>query len=365
MSCALAALALALSVGTALGPTQGTLIVLDKSDATASLIDPATGDTALKLPTGVGPHEVAVSPDGRTAVVCDYGAQTPGSTLTVIDLAAGAVVRTIDLGEYRRPHGIEYQLDGKHVLVTVEQNQAILRVDVAAGKVAQAFETKAQASHMVVLAPDGARAFVANIASGSVTVIDLESGAILAQIPTGAGAEGIAVTPDGKEVWVSNRSADTLSVIDAEWLEVRATPACAKFPIRIEITPDGKHALVSNANSGDVAVFDVAARRELARVPMQLSAVEGADKRLFGERFGQSPVPVGIQITPDGARAFVANTNADLVTVLDLATWKIAGRIVTGREPDGMAWSPLAPPSAAKPSTDPKASVPEEGRGGR
>ncbi|HVS17417.1 MAG TPA: hypothetical protein VMT18_02370, partial [Planctomycetota bacterium] len=61
-------------------------------------------------------------------------------------------------------------------------------------------------------------------------------------------------------------------------------------------------------------------------------------------QFGASPVPVGIEVSADGKRAWVANTNADLVTVLDLDALKVVDRIPTGRQPDGMAWSPLAPP---------------------
>ena len=345
---ALVSLALLALAGQPSSPraAEGTLIVLDKSDATASLHSDRGGPARLRLPTGTGPHEVAVSPDGKSAVVCDYGEQQAGSSLTVLDLQNWTVLRTIDLGEYRRPHGIAWQADGRHVVVTVEQNQAILRVDVEQGKVVRAFPTEARASHMLVLTPDGMRAFVANISSGSVTAIDLVEGAILAQIETGDGAEGIAITPDGKQVWVGNRAADTLSVIDSEWLEVRATLPCATFPIRVEITPDGARALVSNANSGDVAVFDVATHKELARIPMQLEAVEGSQERLFGDQFGASPVPVGIEIAADGKRAWVANTNADLVTVLDLESLKVIDRIPTGRQPDGMAWSPLPPPPA-------------------
>jgi YVTN family beta-propeller protein len=345
----IAALALASAPARAETPT-GTLVVLNKSEATAALVDAASGEVRRTLPTGVGPHEAAVSPDGRLAVVADYGQQQPGNTLTVLDLERGAVVRTISLGEHRRPHGVQFESDGAHVIATVEESRAILRVDVVKGAVVKAFPTEAQVSHMVALTPDGKRAFVANIGSGSATAIDLAEGKILAQIPTGAGAEGIAVRPDGAEVWVTNRAADTLSVIDAEWLEVKATLACSKFPIRVQITPDGKHALVSNATSGDVAVFDVAERKELRRIPMEMTAVENAGEsgRLFGDAFGKSPVPVGILIEPGGKRAYIANTNADLVTVLDLEQWKVAGRIAPGREPDGMAWSALPAPAAAE-----------------
>ena len=90
----------------------GTLVVLNKAEASASLIDCATGREIARLPTGKGPHEVAISPDGKTAVVGDYGQREPGSTLTVIDLPGRRVVKTIDLGDHHRPHGIEFLPDG-------------------------------------------------------------------------------------------------------------------------------------------------------------------------------------------------------------------------------------------------------------
>ncbi len=319
---------------------EGLLLVLHKSEATLSLFDPDTGERLHTSPTGVGPHEAAVAPDGRTAVICDYGQREPGRTLTVFDCVERVVLRTVDLGEYRRPHGIEFAPDGETVLVTAEVNRALVQVDPFEGVVLAAYPTEQNASHMVAQTPDGRRAFVANIASGSISVIDLVAGELLKKLPTGAGAEGLDVTPDGRHVWVGNRSADTLSVVDAETLEVAATVPCGKFPIRVKVTRDGAHVLVSNADSGDVAVFDAKTRAELARIPMDFDAKDDTEQRLFGDRFGKSPVPVGLLMHPDGKRAFVANTQADVVTVIDLETWKIAGRIATGPEPDGMAWVP-------------------------
>ena len=66
----------------ALPASARTLVVLNKAEATASLIDLASGEVRATLPTGVGPHEVAISPDGKLALVADYGQQTPGSSLT-------------------------------------------------------------------------------------------------------------------------------------------------------------------------------------------------------------------------------------------------------------------------------------------
>ena len=318
-----------------------TLVVLNKSEATASLIDLESGKVRATLATDFGPHEAATSPDGRLALVGNYGSrEKPGSSLTVIDVPGAKVVKTIDLGEYRRPHGLLFLPDGRRALVTAEGNRALLLVDVEKGVIERSFETDQDVSHMVEVALDGRKAFVANIGSGSVTVIDLEKGIVVRTIETGAGAEGITASIDGKEIWVTNRSADTVSVIDAESLEILKQIPCASFPIRAKATPDGKHVLVSCARSADIAVLDAASRKEVRRIPQDLRAVDTGD-RLFGDQFGESSVPIGIVIHPSGKKAWVAHTNADVVVEIDLESWEIVRLLEAGREPDGMAYSAL------------------------
>lgn len=322
---------------------SGTLLVLNKSDNTVSLIDLASKKAVATIPTGVGPHEVAVSPDGKIAVITNYGTgQQPGSTLTVIDVPAKNPLKTIDLGEYRRPHGIIWLKDSQ-VAVTAEGSKALLIVDVSTGKVLSAVPTDQNVSHMVVVSSKRHRAFVANIGSGSVTVIDLGGKKKIADIQTGAGAEGIDISPDEKEVWVTNRAANTVSVIDVLSLKVTTTLESKDFPIRVKFAPGGNLVLVSNARSGDVAVFDAATKREIRRIPMQVKANEAssAASRIFSSQFGQSPVPVGILVAPRVGHAFVANTNADIVTMIDLKTWQIVDRLTAGKEPDGLGYSRL------------------------
>ncbi|MCP4901703.1 MAG: beta-propeller fold lactonase family protein [bacterium] len=319
----------------------GTLIVLNKSEASASLLDVSTGEIRATIPTQKGPHEVAVSPDGGTAVVANYGARgEPGSTLTVIDLKAKKAVRTINLDKYQRPHGIAWRNDDRHVLATAESNRAVVEVDVVEGAVTRTFTTGQDVSHMLEIAANGERVFVANIGSGTATVIDLKSGKTLQSIPTGEGAEGITASADGSEVWVTNRAEDTITVLDATTLEIKATIPCASFPIRAKATPDGKHVLVSCARSGDLAVFDAKTKSEVRRISMDLEAIT-TENRLFGDRFGTSSVPVGVLIEPTNKLAWIAHTNADVVVELDLKTWSIVRLLEAGREPDGLAYSPL------------------------
>ena len=335
-------LTLLLLASTANAVDAGTLLVLNKSDNTVSLIDLASRKVVATVPTGVGPHEVAVSPDGKIAVVANYGAQTPGNSLTVINIPSKQVIKTIDLGEYRRPHGIVW-LKGNEIALTSEANKALLVVDVNSGKISANAVTDQNVSHMVVVSPKHNRAFVANIGSGSVTVIDLKTMKKVADLPTGAGAEGIDISPDEKEVWVSNRAANTVSIIETVFPKVVGTVESKDFPIRVKFTPDGKQVLVSNARSGDVAIFDAASRKEIRRVSMEVKANESSNSgaRLFGNQFGQSPVPVGILVARGVGHAFVANTNADIVTMIDLKTWQIVDRLVAGKEPDGLGYSKL------------------------
>ena len=103
--------------GAASSATTGTVIVANMGDNTATLLDVASKRVVATLPTGNGAHEVAVSHDGRWAVVSNYGVRgTPGNSLTVIDVPAASVARTIDLGDFKRPHGSAF-LPGDSVFV--------------------------------------------------------------------------------------------------------------------------------------------------------------------------------------------------------------------------------------------------------
>jgi YVTN family beta-propeller protein len=340
-------LAVALAAGVSGAAAADTLVVLNKSDATASLIDLAKGVKVATLPTGQAPHEVDVSADGKRALVANYGTrEAPGNSLTLLDVPGARVVRTIDLGTHQRPHGVKW-LDGRRAAVTSEASKALLVVDVDAGKVESAIGTGQEVSHMVALAPDGARAFVASIGSGTVTAVDLKEGKSAKVMATGAGAEGIDVTPDGKQVWVTNREADTVSVLDARDLSVVATLPGGGFPIRARVTPDGRWALVSNARGGDLTVFDARKLTEARRIALkaELRTTEG---RLM--QFGTSSVPIGVVVHPGGKRAWVAHANADVITILDLEKWTASGSLKAGREPDGMAYSPLAVTAAPAPT---------------
>ncbi|MFP2996691.1 beta-propeller fold lactonase family protein [Spongiivirga sp. MCCC 1A20706] len=323
--------------GLHIGAQEGTLVVLNKSDHTVDLIDLTSHESVVTLPTGIGPHEVAISPDHTLAVITNYGNRNePGQSLTVISIPQKKVIKTILL-EYVSPHGIEFISD-TNVLVTCEGSKKLIQVNINTGAIRKAIDTEQETSHMVAYSPVMNRAFVANIRSNSVSVIDLDKNRLDRILKTGKGAEGIAISADGKEVWVTNRSNDTVTVLNVKTLETTHEIVSSKFPIRIKTTSDGKYALVSNAQTGNLNVFDAKTKKLLTTISMNISVKEKEASRLFQD-FDQSPVPVGILIHPNNKTAFIANTNADIITVIDLSTMKISGRLTAGKEPDGLGYS--------------------------
>ncbi len=102
--------------------SAGELLVGNKSDNTVWRLDLADGRRLGDIASGQGPHEIAVSPDGRIAIVTNYGHGRPGDSLTVIDTAGGRATTTVDLGMHTRPHGARFLPDGD-LLVTTEQSR--------------------------------------------------------------------------------------------------------------------------------------------------------------------------------------------------------------------------------------------------
>ena len=317
------------------GAQQPALVVLNKAQATASIISLADGHTVATMPVGDGPHEVAVSADGRWAVAANYGGSTPGHTLTVLDLRERRPVRTIELGSYLRPHGIAWMPDGQHVIVTSEQAKAVVIVDVPNGRIDRAIQT-GQPGHLLTLSKDGHRAWTANIATGSVSLIDLDKGTVVKTVVTGRGPEGHDVSPDGRELWAADRTLNRITVLGATTLDSLATIPTGEFPNRVHFTPDGRWVLVSNIRSGTVDVIDAATRQTVDHIIFAFDSSK-ANPTMLGA-MGRSPQPEGILIAPDGRRAWIALSAMNLLAEVDLTSRKVVRYISTGQEPDGMGY---------------------------
>ncbi len=160
-------------------------------------------------------------------------------------------MRTIDLSPNKAPHGIVWLADGR-LVITTERSQSLTIVDKDGDKVS-AIPTGQEVSHMVVTGGGAQRAYVANIRSGSVTVIDREKREKLRDLPAGKEPEGLALTPDGNQLWVADRGGDIVYVFDTRELKEIARIEVGKTPIRLAISPDGGTAVTSDFGAGDLS----------------------------------------------------------------------------------------------------------------
>lgn len=302
------------------GPA-GTIVVTNKAAATASIIDVATGATLATLPTQQGPHEVALSSDGATAVVTDYGGQTPGSTLTVIDVPGTAVTRTIDLGEHRRPHGIAYMPGDSLVAVTSEASGHVVLVHVATGAIRKAIPTTHQGSHMLAFGDEADRIYTGDIGSNTVSELDVATGEFARSFDVPRQPEAIGMPRDGREVWVGSNAEGFITVIDPATGEKRTAAEGFGWPYRIVFTPDGRTVLMPDMRREELRIVERNGFAELARLDFAGAA------------------PQGVAITPDGRWAFLSLSGEDRVALIDLNSRAVVRHLATGDGPDGIVYT--------------------------
>ncbi len=312
---------LALALGAISAPVAANplLIVGNKGEDSISFVDLVTGRELARRETGPNPHEIALSPDGTGIAVVAYG----GGSIDIFDVPSRARVHIVELAPDSRPHGIVWLPDGR-IIATTERARTLSIVSPDLQRVS-AIPIGQDGGHMVAVSPDFSRAFVANIGSGTVSVIDLAAARKLRDIRVGNRPEGIAVTPDGRQLWVSEVGGDAVHVFDAATLRPLAKLATGKQPIRVIISPDGRTAVTSNYGDGTLSLFDTESLQPRSTITVSGQAGSGQVTILFA---------------PDGRRLYVAETGIDRIAEVDMASGAVLGRLPAGKNGDGLAIVP-------------------------
>jgi YVTN family beta-propeller protein len=311
-------------------PAAGLLLVANKGDRTLGLVDPAAGrQIATVSEDGVTGHEVAASPDGKRAFVPIYGNAgvgrpgTDGSLMRVIDLATRQVVGTVDFGKGVRPHCVMVGPKNGLVYVTTELENSVTVIDPATLKIVGQIPTGQPESHMLALTHDGRRGYTANVAPGTVSVLDLEAKKVLSIIPICKTTQRISLSVDDRWVFTSDQDAPRLAVVDTARNAVDRWVALPGTGYGTAPTPDGHWLVVAVPGRNQVAVVDlrsmeVAHTLDVPRVPQETL------------------------VRPDGTEAYVSCDASAQVAVIDTKNWTVRKLIEAGKTADGLAWAPEA-----------------------
>ena len=304
------------------------LLVLHKLSHDLRLYDVASGRELARVPTRRHPHEMHVDRSRGQALVTEYGLRgvesegQGGNTVGVYSLRPLARSATISTGIYDRPHGVVADANGR-LFVTAEAAGVLLIIDRASGVIRHAVETGQHTPHMTAVAPDGRTAFTANIGSGTLTAIDAESGAIVAQIDVLRRPEGMVFSPDGRWLYVVNRESRAVAIVATATHRMIGMIPTGEGPVRIVITPDGRRLAFPLFHADAVQVADTASGTVTATIPV-----------------GRQPA--GTALSPGGTLLFVSCELEQRVHVVSLDSMRVVGTIATGEGPDAMACVPAA-----------------------
>lgn len=298
-----------------LAQAQGVAYVSSEKDHALAVLDLKTQAVTGTVPTCKRPRHMQRTPDGKLLLV----ACGDSGKADVIDLATRKSVRQIDLGE--DPEIFDLTPDGKTLYVSNEEDGVVGVIDMASGK--RSGEIKVgKEPEGVKVSPDGARVYVTSEVANMVHVIDAASGKVIKNIKAGKRPRRFAITPDGKQLWVTNELDASVTVIDTAKLEVADT---LKFkvkgardaditPVGITMTRDGKRAFVALGRANHVAFVDVATR--------EVGVLVLVGKRAWG---------LGLDAAEK--TLYVVNGLSDDLTIVDVAGTKALKTVKVGRVP--------------------------------
>ncbi|MDC0744512.1 YncE family protein [Polyangium mundeleinium] len=308
------------------------VLVVNKSKTNGNLpgslsfLDLTSGKVAAHVPVGREPHEVAVSADGRYAVVSNTGSnKEPGNSLSVFDVAKREEIHRVDLGPLWNPHGL--LASNGFFYFTAEGARAIGAYDPVRNRLAWVMGTGQDQTHMLAATKDGKTLVATNRGSGTVSIFQLTKPDPLAAeawketiLPVGRNPEGIDVNPEGTQAWVGCRGGNEIAIVDLAQQKVVDRFTTPNQPIaRVKFALEGKLLLATDPWHGDLLFIDPTSHQTLKSVPMG----RGCE---------------AIFVEPDGKHALIGVTNEDNVAEVDLATMSVVRRLSAGQGPDGMAW---------------------------
>ena len=225
---------------------QNTVAVYKQSDLSLVKQYPANAVTHARAMRVIGDSVyVTEAARGKGGGIKVFNAKQLDAAPTTIDLPEGAVPMDFDLDSASgRLFTVDLKLNKAYVIDTKNSNQ-VTSYDLPG----------ANGASGVAYDPANNRLFVASQSSNNAVVLDLGTGKVIADIPTGSQALG-AVYSNGY-VYVVNRTAGTVSVINASSLKVEAILPTGTNPNHLSVNPDGSVNVVDKAASNN-QIFRIA-----------------------------------------------------------------------------------------------------------
>jgi DNA-binding beta-propeller fold protein YncE len=154
-----------------------------------------------------------------------------------------------------------------------------------------------------------------------VSVIDRGTGALRGIVEVTATINRISFDTRSRLAFTADQESPRIAVVDTQALRVDGWIELPGTAFGTALTIDGRRLVVALRSTCQIGIIDRATRELVAAIDVP-------------------PHPQAIVVHPDGRHAYSACDDSDVVVEVDLVEPSVSRLIATGRNPDGIAWSP-------------------------
>lgn len=227
-------------------------------------------------------------------------------------------IKDIEIG--RKSYDIRITKDGLRAFVTCTPS-TILLLDLRNSSIIKQFDI-GSLSYRFELSRDERLAYVTLFDKRSLGIFDTENFELITNIPTGLYPHDVKLSSDEKLAYVTNRGDESLSIIDIPNRMVIKTIPGMRGIENLAIMPNGNRAYVGRARLPGTTMYTV----DLISYTVSSITVPGST--------------IGMAITPDGTRLFVAHDTAKNVSVIDTNRNLVTHLLTAGEFCAGIRISP-------------------------
>lgn len=307
---------------------------------TVSVIDLSTNTVVQTISDASfsEPYTVTISPDDTKV----YVSNSNGTTMSIIDIETNTVIGTI--GGFDGPSGMAITPDGKTGYVNNygatpgvgSGNGTIVNVVNLTTNTITGAITVDQAPAGLAISPDGAYVYVINYVdgnpfTGTINIIETSTNTVVGRIRGFFGPFGIAITPNGNYAYVTNFgsnnfsptsggvapnvvSGTTVSKVNLKTNTIEATFRLGNQPSGVAISPDGRFVYVTNYNT----FYQGPNFTNLTPGKGTLNIISVCTDQISRQELTMGASPANIAISPDGKRAYVTNYSSNNVKVINI-----------------------------------------------
>jgi len=336
------------------------VLAVNPDSNSLSLINTAAQEKIAEISVGIDPRTVTVDDAGSRAYVANRGSDS----VSVLDLATRAVITEVTVGY--RPYGVIVSPTGDRLYVAEQGVDQVRILDTSSLATLAILPTCDRPSGLAI-SDDGRILYVTHLLTGQVSILSLGGHRIYLPLilksrqeiryrtldtgysrsqypisniqlwPDSNLVQSIILSPDGRTAYVPHTRSNTsnraltfdttvfplVSLIDlatqrhlvGQQFDLGTLdPPGVGLPFDAAVTPDGEELWVLNAASNDITVLDLTRRRLVAHIEV-------------GDN------PRGIVLSSDGSTAYVNNTLAGTVSVIDTAAYTVTSVITVTNIP--------------------------------